>query len=103
MGASRADYTRKIDNVKHQIVEIKLKSARFEILTNPGKVTLFRKGKCSFGDVLAADIIFHDAKKGTVQSEDAVKSAFGMEDLSEVLKHIVENGNLKLTAKERQE
>jgi len=100
--ALRADFNRKIDKVKHQIVEYKKGSQRFEILTNPGKVTAFRNKKCSFGDVLATDIIFHDAKKGTVHGEDVIKSSFpDCENNAAVLQMIVEIGNLKLTAKER--
>jgi len=97
----RSDYARKIDTSKFQVVEMKVNGKRFEILTNRDKVTQYRSQKCQFHDVLAAEIIFQDASKGTTVSEEAAKSAFNMEDLNAILKHMVEEGNLKLSSAER--
>jgi len=97
----RADYARKLDTSKFQIVEFKIKGKRYELLTNRDKVTQFRSKGCEFRDVLAADRIFSDASKGAVVSEDAAKAAFDMSDITEIMKHIVQEGTLKLSASER--
>ena len=71
----------------------------FEIVVDSDKALEFRQGKSvSLRDVLKADNVFSDAKKGLAISENLMKEVFGTGDSDEVAKQILMKGEIQLTA-----
>jgi ribosome maturation protein SDO1 len=74
----------------------------FEILVKPNKALDYRNGKIpSITEVLAAEIIFADANKGTKVSEEAMKKAFSTVDALKIADIILKKGTLQLTTDQR--
>ncbi|MDR2719964.1 MAG: ribosome assembly factor SBDS [Nitrososphaerota archaeon] len=74
----------------------------FEILVKPQKALEYSNGKISaITEVLAADIIFSDANKGTKISEEAMKKAFKTIDPLKIADEILKKGTLQLTTDQR--
>ena len=70
----------------------------FEILVDPEIAYDLREGKIvSLGKMLAANIIFTDAKKGTKAGTDNIQSVFDTTDVEKVAEAIVKKGDLQLT------
>jgi len=86
-----------------QLVKYISGKKRFEVLTKEGSVRKFREGKLGWNNVLFADQIFTDSKKGNVAKDKDLKNVFGTNDLTECLKKIVLEGELSVSAKERRE
>ena len=62
----------------------------------------YRNGKISsITEVLAAEIIFSDANKGTKVSEDSMKKAFKTVDSLKIADEILKKGTLQLTTDQR--
>ncbi len=76
----------------------------FEILLDPKVFDLVKQGK-SFDivDYMAVEEVFKNASKGTKQSEEKLKEAFGTDDVAEVARKIVEKGEIQITAEQRKE
>ena len=51
--------------------------------------------------ILAIDAIFEDSKKGKHASEVTIKEKFGTDEIAEVAKQIVLNGDIQLTTEQR--
>ena len=80
----------------------------FEIVINPDKAMQYKKGQIeNIREVLNSENVFHDAKKGDLASENAMKNVFETNDPLEVAKAIIDQGEIQLTAeyrdKEREE
>jgi len=74
----------------------------FEILVKPQKALEYHNGKISaITEVLAAEIIFSDANKGTKVSEEAMKKAFKTIDPLKIADEILKKGTLQLTTDQR--
>jgi ribosome maturation protein SDO1 len=74
----------------------------FEILIKPQKALEYNNGKLSaITEVLAAEIIFSDANKGTKVSEEAMKKAFKTIDPLKIADEILKKGTLQLTTDQR--
>lgn len=74
----------------------------FEILVKPQKALDYHNGKISaITEVLAAEIIFSDANKGTKVSEEAMKKAFKTVDPLKIADEILKKGTLQLTTDQR--
>lgn len=82
---------------------IKKNGKNFEIMVDLDKAVSFRKGDESASDFFDGDAIFSDAKKGERVSGSDLKSAFGTEDVDEVAKVIVKDGEVLLTQDYRDE
>lgn len=70
----------------------------FEVLVDCDKAVLFREGKCSIDGILAADMVFKDAKKGERASEHELKKDFKTDNVFEIAEIIIKKGELQLTA-----
>ncbi len=71
-------------------------------LVKPQKALDYRNGKISgITEVLAAEIIFSDANKGTKVSEEAMKKAFETIDPLKIADEILKKGTLQLTTEQR--
>jgi ribosome maturation protein SDO1 len=87
---------------RYTTVRLTHEGEHFEILVKPDPALDYRLGKIkSMSDVLASDIIYSDANKGTRPSEDKLKKAFGTTDTLKVAETILRRGMLQLTTDQR--
>lgn len=75
---------------------------KFEILVDPDLAYLFKTGKKQdMSNILAVEEVFTDARKGERPGSEAVKKAFGTNDIYEVAKLILTRGEIQLTTEQR--
>jgi len=89
---------------KHDYVVawINIKSKRFEILVRPDPAFKFKEGEdISLDDILWADTIYRDSRKGLKASPEEVKKAFGTTDVRKIAEHILREGDIQLTEEQR--
>jgi ribosome maturation protein SDO1 len=87
---------------KYTVARITKDDEHFEILIKPQKALDYRAGKIAgITEVLAAEIIFSDANKGTKVSEENLRKAFGTTDPLKVAETILKTGTLQLTTEQR--
>jgi ribosome maturation protein SDO1 len=87
---------------RYTIVRLTHEGEHFEILVKPDPALDYRLGKIkSLSDVLASDMVYSDADKGTRPSEDKLKKAFGTTDTLKVAETILRRGMLQLTTDQR--
>lgn len=87
---------------KFTVARLTRENEHFEILIKPQKALDYRNGKISgITEVLAAEIIFSDANKGTKVSEDSMKKAFNTVDPLKIADEILKKGTLQLTTDQR--
>lgn len=83
---------------KAVIARLKKGGANFEVLVDCENALALKEGKdIDMKDVLAAEEVFDDAKKGTLASASQMKSLFGTDDPVEVAKVVIQKGNIQLT------
>jgi ribosome maturation protein SDO1 len=76
--------------------------AHFEILVDPDLALRFRKGESmNIENILAAQDIFSDAKKGERASEEDLKKVFGKADVFTMAASVIRHGELQLTTEQR--
>ncbi len=74
----------------------------FELLVDPDLALAMRRGKSvSLDDLLAVEIVFSDAKKGSEATEVALEKAFHTTDIREIAPIIVKEGEVQLTTEQR--
>jgi ribosome maturation protein SDO1 len=84
------------------IAWIELKGQRFEIPVKPDLAFKFREGeKIGISEILWADTIFKDVRKGLKASPDSLRKAFGTEDIEKIAEKILKEGQIQLTEEER--
>lgn len=84
------------------IARLKIQGHNFEILVDCGNALALREGKdVSMKDVLAAQKIFADGKKGLEASHHALQQIFGTADAEEVAKQIIKKGEVHVTQEYR--
>ena len=77
---------------------------KFEILVDPDKGLLYKKGEIGeVANVMMADFIFTDARKGEKASEDKLEKVYETSDPYEVAKIMFEKGTFQLNAQQRKE
>ncbi len=87
---------------KFTIARLTRENEHFEILVKPQKALDYRNGKlASITEVLAAEIIFSDANKGTKVSEENMHKAFKTTDTLKIADEILKKGTLQLTTDQR--
>ncbi len=85
------------------VIKLKTHGQSFEILADSTKALQVKSGaEIDIRDVLAAQKIFTDAKKGMEASPNALKSIFKTDDPLEVAKLIIQKGEIPLTAEYKQ-
>lgn len=90
-----------VDQAK--IIKLKTHGQTFEILADSTSALSFKSGsQIDIRDILAAQKVFTDAKKGMEASPNALKSIFQTEDPLEVAKLIIQKGEIPLTAEYKQ-
>ncbi|MFH7903036.1 MAG: ribosome assembly factor SBDS [Candidatus Aenigmatarchaeota archaeon] len=74
----------------------------FEIYVDLEKAILFKEGKIkNIEEVLKVHEIFKDAKKGERVSSEILKKIFGKDDILEISKEIILNGEIQITTEYR--
>ncbi len=87
---------------KYTIARLTKDNEHFEILVKPEKALDYRTGKTArLSEVLAAEIIFADANKGTKVSEETMRKAFETTDPLKIADEILKKGTLQLTTEQR--
>ena len=82
---------------KFTVARLTRENEHFEILVKPQKALDYRNGKIAgITEVLAAEMIFADANKGTKVSEEAMKKAFKTCDPLKIADEILKKGTLQL-------
>lgn len=76
---------------------IKQAGKHFEIIVDLDRALKFKKGLINTTDFLEMDIIFTDHKKGLKAADKDMKECFGTNDVYEIAKKIVKNGEVQLT------
>lgn len=84
------------------LARLKKGSEVFEIVIEPEKAIIARKDPTKTAEALVYPKIFSDAKKGMLASEQRMQALFKTSDPVEVAKHIIQEGNVQLTAEHRQ-
>jgi len=75
---------------------------RFEILVDPDKAWRLKQGEnIDIRDILIGFIIFEDAKRGRKAQEETLIKTFGTDDVFEIAKKILSEGELQLTTEQR--
>jgi ribosome maturation protein SDO1 len=87
---------------KYTIARLTKDNEHFEILVKPEKAFDYRTGKATrITDVLATEMIFSDANKGTKVSEEQMRKAFETIDPLKIADVILKKGTLQLTTEQR--
>ncbi len=74
----------------------------FELLVDPDLAMDVKQGKdVNLNDLLAVDRVFKDAKKGEEKAPESVRKVFGTENIMEVAKKIIREGEVHLTTEQR--
>lgn len=82
---------------------IKKAGKHFEIMVDLERALKFKKGLGSSVNFLEIDKIYSDSKKGFLSSEKDMKECFGTDDVNEIAKKIVKEGEVLLTQDYREE
>jgi len=86
------------------IARLEFHGEKFEILVDPNLGYAYKTGKkTDLNNVLVAEEVFKDARKGDRHKSDAIKKAFGTEDIFEVAKKILKDGEIQLTTEQRKQ
>jgi ribosome maturation protein SDO1 len=86
------------------IARIKKHGENFEVLVDPYLARDLKEGKdVNFEELIASEEIFKDAKKGDRASIDDLKKVFGTDDLHQIIKTIILDGEVQITAEQRKE
>ena len=87
------------------IVKYKKNGASAEIRCVPGMVMKYRDTPCAQNEVLMSDVIYKNAKKGNVLSDEDKTKLFGMEhhDQVSMIHTMLTKGDCPLTVKELKE
>jgi len=90
---------------RQAIARLKIKDKKFEIIVNPDKAWLFKKGESEINiqDVVLGEFVYYDAKRGLKASETELKQIFQTDNFYEIAKKIILKGEIQLTAAQRKE
>jgi ribosome maturation protein SDO1 len=89
---------------RYTIARITHDGEHFEILTKPEPALDYKLGKTvPISQVLATEIIFTDAGKGSKASEEKLQEVFGTTDSLKIAEVILKKGTLQLTTDQRKQ
>lgn len=84
------------------IARLKTHGQNFEILVDCNNAVAVKEGRdVDMRDTLATSKVYSDAKKGLEASENALKQIFETEEVEEVAKKIIMDGDIQLTSEYR--
>lgn len=82
---------------------IRIKGKHYEINVDLDEALKIKSHQGDITSALQSPQIFYDLKKGTVASQDDLKTAFGTTDIYEVAKQIIQKGEVQKTQEFRDE
>lgn len=86
------------------IARLEHSGEKFELLVDPYLALDLKHGKdVKFEDLLAADTVFKDARKGEEKSPESLKKVFGTTEISSIAKKIITEGEVQLTTNQRRD
>ncbi|RLE77205.1 MAG: ribosome assembly factor SBDS [Thermoprotei archaeon] len=89
---------------KQAIARLKVRDKKFEVIVDPDKAWLFKKGEqVDIHELLLGEFVYYDARRGLKASETELKQFFKTDDVYEIAKYIIKRGELQLTAEQRRE
>ncbi len=89
---------------KAVIARLRKGGEEYEVLVDPYLARDLKEGKdVNFEELLAAEEIFKDAKKGERASSEELRKSFGTENIYEVAKKMILEGEVQITAEQRKE
>jgi len=89
---------------KAVIAKLRKQGENFEILVDPYLARDFKEGKeVDFEKMLATDEVFRDARKGDRVSLEDLQKVFGKKDIISIIKTILMEGDVQITAEQRRE
>ncbi|WP_290596875.1 MULTISPECIES: ribosome assembly factor SBDS [unclassified Archaeoglobus] len=89
---------------KAVIARLRKGGEEYEVLVDPYLARDLKEGKdVNFEELLAAEEIFKDAKKGERASSEELRKTFGTDDIYDVAKRIILEGEVQVTAEQRKE
>ncbi len=89
---------------KAVIARIKRHGENFEVLVDPYLARNLKEGMdVNFEDLIAIDEVYKDAKKGERASTEDLQKSFGTTDIQEIVKIIIMEGEVQITAEQRKE
>ena len=92
----------RIDLGDLSLIRYKSKGNRFEIVVDPEKAWLYRQGEdIPLDDIVEGFTVFENFSKGLKASEHALEDSFGTEDEKEIVKTIIDKGDLQITQEMR--
>jgi len=93
-----------VDIDKSVVCRLKKGSDYFEILVDPDKALVFKKGKeTNLEDILAVPGVYKDVRKGESISNDELQKNFGTRNFNEIAKKILNEGDLQFTTDQRRQ
>jgi ribosome maturation protein SDO1 len=92
------------EKLKINLARLKKANQTFEISVDPDLAIKFKKGEpTDIREVLKAEQIFSDTKKGEIASETKLKEIFHTTDILKIAETIIKEGEIQLTSEYRQE
>lgn len=89
---------------KAVIARLRKGGENFEVLVDPYLARDLKEGKeVDFEELVAVEEVFHDAKKGTRASIEDLQKVFNTSDIREIIKTIILDGEVQITAEQRKE
>ena len=87
---------------KSVTAHLDVRGERFEIIVDPNLALDYRLGKKKdLNNILIIEEIFKDANKGEHWKSEALKKAFGTEDVMEIAGKILKDGEVPITTEQR--
>lgn len=75
---------------------------RFELYVDPDAAYAYVEGvKKDLKNILVAEEVYENAKKGERQKAESIKKVFGTNDIFKILEFILKNGEVQLTTEKR--
>ncbi len=98
------EITNPSERLKLNLARLKKAGMLFEINVDPDLAMKFKKGEdVDIREVLKAEQIFSDAKKGELASEDKLTDVFHTKDTLKIAEIIIKDGEIQLTSEFRSE
>jgi len=89
---------------KAVIARLKKGGDTFEVFVDPYLARDLKEGKdVNFEDLIASEEVFRDAKRGERVAMDELSKYFGTNDLRSIIKTIILEGDVQITAEQRRE
>ncbi|MBR9703343.1 ribosome assembly factor SBDS [Candidatus Woesearchaeota archaeon] len=92
------------ERVHFNLARLKKGGGNFEVAVDPDKAVAYKEGEnIDVEDIIKAQDIFFDVKKGELASEERMQELFGTTNALEISKIILKEGEVQLTAEHRAE